>query len=98
MIKTISKFAILIIFIFVFLYFKSYTKITKNDLQNLKNNYEKNFQIYLKREVQLSKMLNQFEYESLDENLAFNERIIKFDRDVDSDFTLIMVGYDKPQQ
>ena len=98
MIKTISKFAILIIFIFVFLYFKNYTKITKNELQNLKNDYEKNFQIYLKREVQLSKMLNQFEYESLDENLALNEKIIKFDRGIDSDFTLIMVGYDKPQQ
>ena len=98
MIKTISKFAILIIFIFVFLYFKNYTKITKNELQNLKNDYEKNFQIYLKREVQLSKMLNQFEYDILDENLALNERIIKFDRGIDSDFTLIMVGYDKPQQ
>ena len=98
MIKTISKFVILIIFIFVFLYFKNYTKITKNELQNLKNDYEKNFQIYLKREVQLSKMLNQFEYESLDEDLALNERIIKFDRGIDSDFTLIMVGYDKPQQ
>ena len=98
MTKTISKFAILIIFIFIFLYFKNYTKITKNELQNLKNDYEKNFQIYLKREVQLSKMLNQFEYESLDENLALNERIIKFDRGIDSDFTLIMVGYDKPQQ
>ena len=98
MIKTISKFAILIIFIFIFLYFKNYTKITKSELQSLKNHYEKNFQIYLKREVQLSKMLNQFEYDILDENLAFNERIIKFDRDIDSDFTLIMVGYDKPQQ
>ena len=98
MIKTISKFAILIIFIFIFLYFKNYTKITKSELQNLKNDYEKNFQIYLKREVQLSKMLNQFEYDILDENLALNERIIKFDRGIDSDFTLIMVGYDKPQQ
>jgi len=98
LIKTISKFAILIIFIFIFLYFKNYTKITKSELQNLKNDYEKNFQIYLKREVQLSKMLNQFEYESLDEDLVFNERIIKFDRGIDSDFTLIMVGYDKPQQ
>lgn len=98
MIKTISKFSILIIFIFIFLYFKNYTKITKNELQSLKNDYEKNFQIYLKREVQLSKMLNQFEYDILDENLAFNERIIKFDRDIDSDFTLIMVGYDKSQQ
>ena len=98
MIKTISKFVILIIFIFIFLYFKNYTKITKNDLQNLKNDYEKNFQIYQKREVQLSKMLNQFEYKSIDENLALNERIIKFDRGIDSDFTLIMVGYDKSQQ
>ena len=98
MIKTISKFVILIIFIFVFLYFKNYTKIAKNELQNIKNDYEKNFQIYLKREVQLSKMLNQFEYDILDENLAYNERIIKFDRGVDNDFTLIMVGYDKPQQ
>ena len=98
MIKTISKFAILIIFIFVFLYFKNYTKITKNELQNLINDYEKNFQIYQKREVQLSKMLNQFEYKSIDENLALNERVIKFDRGIDSDFTLIMVGYDKPQQ
>jgi len=98
LIKTLSKFVILIIFIFIFLYFKNYTKITKNELQNLKNDYEKNFQIYLKREVQLSKMLNQFEYKSLDENLALNEKIIKFDRGIDSDFTLIMVGYDKPQQ
>ena len=98
MIKTISKFSFLILFFFIFLYFKNYTKIAKNELQNLKNDYEKNFQIYLKREVQLSKMLNQFEYESLDKNLAFNERIIKFDRGIDSDFTLIMVGYDKPQQ
>ena len=98
MIKTISKFTVLILFIFIFLYFKNYTKIIKSDLQNLKSDYEKNFQIYLKREVQLSKMLNQFEYEILDENLAFNERIIKFDRGIDSDFTLIMVGYDKPQQ
>ena len=98
MIRTISKFVILIIFIFIFLYFKNYTKIIKNEVKNLKIDYEKNFQIYLKREVQLSKMLNQFEYESLDENLAFNEKIIKFDRGIDRKFTLIMVGYDKPQQ
>ena len=98
MIKTISKFVILIIFIFIFLYFKNYTKITKNELKNFKIEYEKNLQIYLKREVQLSKMLNQFEYERFDENLAFNERIIKFDRGIESDFTLIMVGYDKPKQ
>ena len=64
----------------------------------MKIDYKKNFQIYLKREVQLSKMLNQFEYESLDENFAFSEKIIKFDRGIDSKFTLIMVGYDKPQQ
>jgi hypothetical protein len=43
-------------------------------------------------------MLNQFEYESIDEDFALNEKIIKFDRDVDSDYTLIMVGYDKSQQ
>ena len=98
MIKTISKFVILIIFIFIFLYFKNYTKIIKNEVKNLKIDYEKNFQIYLKREVQLSKMLNQFEYERLDENLALNEKIIKFDRGIDSKFTLIMVGYDKPEQ
>ncbi len=98
MIKTISKFVILIIFIFIFLYFKNYTKITKSELQNLKYDYEKNFQIYQKREVQLSKMLNQFEYDILEENLAFNEKIIKFDRGIDRDFTLIMVGYDKPKQ
>jgi len=98
LIKIISKFTILIIFIFIFLYFKNYIKITKSELQNLKNNYEKNFQIYLKREVQLSKMLNQFKYESLDKNITFNERIIKFDRGIDSNFTIIMVGYDKPQQ
>jgi len=98
LIKTISKFVILIIFIFIFLYFKNYTKITKSELQNLKYDYEKNFQIYQKREVQLSKMLNQFEYDILEENLAFNEKIIKFDRGIDRDFTLIMVGYDKPKQ
>ena len=40
----------------------------------------KKFSNLSKKEVQLSKMLNQFEYERLDENLAFNERIIKFDR------------------
>ena len=98
MIKIISKFAILIIFIFIFLYFKNHIKITKSELEHLKNDFENNFQIYLKREVQLSKMLNQFEYDNLDENIAFDERILKFDRGIDSDFTLIMVGYDKPEQ
>ena len=82
----------------MFLYFKNYIKIEKTKLINLKNDYEKNLQVYLKREVQLSKMLNQFEYESFDEGLALNEKIIKFDRDVDSDYTLIMVAYDKSQQ
>jgi hypothetical protein len=98
LIKNASKFIVLVIFIFLFLYFKNYIKIEKTKLINLKNNYEKNLQVYLKREVQLSKMLNQFEYESFDEGLALNEKIIKFDRDVDSDYTLIMVGYDKSQQ
>jgi len=98
LIKTLSKFIVLVIFIFLFLYFKNYIKIEKKKLINLKNDYEQNFQVYLKREVQLSKMLNQFEYESIDEDFALNEKIIKFDRDVDNDYTLIMVGYDKSQQ
>jgi len=98
LIKTLSKFIVLVIFIFLFLYFKNYIKIEKTKLINLKNDYEQNFQVYLKREVQLSKMLNQFEYESIDEDFALNEKIIKFDRDVGSDYTLIMVGYDKSQQ
>ena len=97
MIRQVSKFFILFILIIIFIYFKNYTKILNNKINLAKINYEKELQLYLKREIQLTKMLNQIQIEDLKNQYADNQDVIYFDRNTLNDFTLIKVNYDKSQ-
>ena len=97
MIRQVSKFFILFILIIIFIYFKNYTKILNNKINSAKTNYEKELQLYLKREIQLTKMVNQIQIEDLKNQYANNQDVIHFDRNTLNDFTLIKVNYDKSQ-
>ena len=97
MIRQISKFFILFSLIIIFIYFKNYIKILNNEINLAKINYEKELQLYLKREIQLTKMVNQIQIEDLKNQYADNQDVIHFDRNTLNDFTLIKVNYDKSQ-
>ena len=97
MIRQVSKFFILFILIIIFIYFKNYTKIINNKINSAKINYEKDLQLYLKRDIQLTKMVNQIQIEDLKNQFANNQDVIHFDRNTLNDFTLIKVNYDKSQ-
>ena len=97
MIRQVSKFFILFILIIIFIYFKNYTKILNNEINSAKINYEKELQLYLKREIQLTKMVNQIQIEDLKNQYADNQDVINFDRNRLNEFTLIKVNYDKSQ-
>ena len=97
MIRQVSKFFILFILIIIFIYFKNYTKILNNEINSAKINYEKELQLYLKREIQLTKMINEIQIEDLKNQYTDNQDVIHFDRSTLNDFTLIKVNYDKSQ-
>ena len=97
MIRQVSKFFILFILIIIFIYFKNYTKILNNEIKSAKINYEKELKLYLKREIQLTKMVNQIQTEDLKNQYVDNQDVIHFDRNSLNDFTLIKVNYDKSQ-
>ena len=97
MIRQISKFFILFSLIIIFIYFKNYIKILNNEINLAKINYEKELQLYLKREIQLTKMVNQIQIEDFQNQYADNQDVIYFDRNTLNDFTLIKVNYDKSQ-
>ena len=97
MIRQISKFLILFSLIIIFIYFKNYIKILNNEINLAKINYEKELQLYLKRDIQLTKMVNQIQIEDLKNQYADNQYVIHFDRNTLNDFTLIKVNYDKSQ-
>ena len=97
MIRQVSKFVILFILILIFIYFKNYTKILNNEINSAKINYEKELQLYLKREIQLTKMVNEVQIENMKNQYADNQDVINFNRNSLNDFTLIKVNYDKSQ-
>ena len=97
MIRQLSKFFILFILILIFIYFKNHIKILNNEINLAKINYEKELQLYLKREIQLTKMVNQIQIEDLKNQYADNQDVIQFDRNTLNDYTLIKVNYDKSQ-
>ena len=84
----------LFIFIILFLSFKNQTKILENDLLYLKNSYDKNSQIFINKEILLTKQVNQLQINELN-NYEFikNKKIIKFNRNEFDDFTIIKVNY-----
>ena len=97
MIRQISKFLILFSLIIIFIYFKNYTKILNSEINSVKINYEKELQLYLKREIQLTKMINEIQIEDLKNQYADDKDVIHFDRNSLNDFTLVKVNYDKSQ-
>ena len=66
----------------------------ENDLLSLKKSYNKDKQIYINKEILLTKQINQLQinvlnnYEYID-----NKKIIKFNRNEFDDFTIIKVNY-----
>ena len=93
MINYISKFFLLFVFIILFLSFKNQIKIVENDLIYLKNNYSKTYQNYIKKEILLTKQINQLQNINLNnKNYTHNKKIIKFDRNDFNDFTIIKVN------
>tara|TARA_B100001063_G_C16549188_1_gene445215 strand:+ start:123 stop:416 length:294 start_codon:yes stop_codon:yes gene_type:complete len=97
LIRQVSKFLIIFILIIIFIFFKNYTKILNNEINSVKMIYEKELQLYLKREIQLTKMINQIQIEGLKNQYVNNQDVIHFDRNSLNDFTLIKINYDKSQ-
>ena len=94
MINHISKFFLLFIFIILFLSFKNQIKILENKLLNSKTDYFKDHQIYINKEILLSKQINQLQINKLNNyDFVKNKKIIKFDRNEFDGFTIIKVNY-----
>lgn len=81
----------------VFISFKNETKVLKDQVYKLKTEYSDSNQIFLNREIQLSKLINQFQIDNNQVNFVKNNKILKFDREGLKDFTLIKVNYDQRQ-
>ena len=85
---------ILFIFIILFLSFKNQIKILENDLAKLKNKYYESNQIFVNKEILLSKQINNLKIIGQSNfDIAENKKIIKFDRSKFDDFTIIKVNY-----
>ena len=81
----------------VFISFKNETKVLKDQVYKLKTEYSDSNQVFLNREIQLSKLINQFQIDNNQVNFVKNNKILKFDREGLKDFTLIQVNYDQRQ-
>ena len=97
MIRQISKFFFLFIIIIIFINFKNNTKILKLDVLNAKTDYTKDLQLFLKRKILLTQNINLLQIDELDNEYVQNKNIIKFDRNLFNDFTLIKISYDKSE-
>ena len=94
MISHITKFFLLFLFIILFLSFKNQIKILENDLIYLKKNYSKDSQVYINKEILLTKQINYLQVNELnDYEQLESKKIIKFDRNEFNDFTIIKVTY-----
>ncbi len=68
-----------------------------NKVNSVKSIYNKELQLYLKRDIQLTKMINQIQIEESQNQYVNNEDILKINRDTYNDLTLIKVSYDKSE-
>ncbi len=96
MIKNITKFIFLFSLILIFLGFKNQTKILNAHIKDLRQDYNLELQLFKKRNIQLTKMINQFEIVG-GKNKRIQKDIIKFDRGLFNKFTVIKVNYDKSE-
>ena len=81
----------------IFISFKNETKVLKDQVYKLKTEFSNSNQTFLNREIQLSKLINQFQIDNNQVNFVKNNKILKFDREGLKDFTLIQVNYDQRQ-
>ena len=81
----------------IFISFKNETKVLKDQVYKLKTEYSNSNQTFLNREIQLSKLINQFQIDNNQINIANNNKVLKFNREGLKDFTLIQVNYDQRQ-
>ena len=81
-------------FTILFLSFKNQTKILESDLIYLKKNYSKDSQVYINKEILLTKQINYLQVNDLNDYEQFeSKKIIKFDRNEFNDFTIIKITY-----
>ena len=97
MITYLSKFLILFFLISIFLGFKHQTKILSNSVETQRSSYNAELQLYLKRNIQLSKMINQFQINDLNNEYVQKNDFINFDRNSFNHFTVIKIKYDKSE-
>lgn len=97
MIRYLSKFLILFFLISIFLGFKHQTKILSNSVEIQRSSYNTELQLYLKRNIQLSKMINQFQINDLNNEYVQKNDFINFDRNSFNHFTVIKIKYDKSE-
>ena len=81
----------------IFISFKNETKFLKDQVYKLKTEYSNSNQTFLNREIQLSKLINQFQIDNNQINIVNNNKVLKFNREGLKDFTLIQVNYDQRQ-
>ena len=94
MISHVAKFFLIFVFFILFLSFKNQIKILENDLSLLKNNFNKDSQNYINKEILLTKEINQLQIKKLSNyHYPENQKIIRFDRNEFNDFTIIKVNY-----
>ena len=97
MIRYLSKFLILFFLILIFLGFKHQTKVLSNSVEILRNSYNTEMQLYLKRNIQLSKMISQFQANDANNEYAKSNDYIYFDRNTFNQFTVIKINYDQSE-
>ena len=95
MIRYLSKFLILFFLISIFLGFKHQTKILNDSVEILRSSYNDELQLYLKRNIQLSKMISQLQINDLKNEYVQKNDFINFDRNSFNNFTVIKIKYDK---
>lgn len=68
-----------------------------NSLETQRSSYNAELQLYLKRNIQLSKMINQFQINNLNNKYVQKNDFINFDRNSFNHFTVIKIKYDKSE-
>ena len=97
MIRYLSKFLILFFLTLIFLGFKHQTKVLSNNVEILRDSYNTEMQLYLKRNIQLSKLINQFQTNDSNNEYAKSNDYIYFDRNTFNQFTVIKINYDQSE-
>ena len=97
MIRYLSKFFILFFLTLIFLGFKHQTKVLINSVEILRDSYNTEMQLYLKRNIQLSKMISQFQANEANNEYAKSNDYIYFDRNTFNQFTVIKINYDQSE-